>query len=146
MMRNYVRNSVAIVVGIVLLCVPLIIIRASFEISLIGDMPAIEQLRADMTKITGTALEDAIGQATIWNQKIQTLRAYDDCFWAAPFIPDDWSRVALLPMPKGVESGPAVAKVEKLGSEIIQLRTELARLTQKVENNYPITMRNTEEP
>lgn len=134
-MRSNMRNTVAIIIAIVLLSIPLVIIRVSFEIALIGDRPAIEQLRSDMTSINGPASEDVIGQATSWNQKIQTLRAYNTRVWAAPFIPDDWNHINLLPIPKGVEINTNAVILEQLGGEILQLRMDVAKVAEKIEKD-----------
>ncbi|MBN1910015.1 MAG: hypothetical protein JW818_09770 [Pirellulales bacterium] len=98
--RDTFRNMMAIAVAIGLLCVPALIIRISYEIALVGAVPAIEQLRADINDISGVSSEDAIGQATQWNQRIRTLQAYNAQWWGNPFIPDAWNDIELIPIPK----------------------------------------------
>lgn len=95
-MPNIVRNTVAIMIALILLSVPAIIIRVSYEISLVGAGPAIEQLRGDMTRADVAASEDVIGQATAWNQKIRSLQAFNSRWWADPFIPDTWDTIPFL--------------------------------------------------
>ena len=95
-MPNYIRNIVAIMIALVLLLLPAIIIRVSYEISLVGAGPAIEQLREDMASAEITAAEDMIGQATAWNQRIRSLQAYNSRWWADPFIPDAWDKIPFL--------------------------------------------------
>ena len=99
-MRNAIRNAIAIAIAIFLLSVPAVVVRVSYDIALVGAGPAIEQLRSDMARITGAASEDVMGQATSWNQKIQSLRAYNSRWWGDPFIPDGWNRIAVLPIPR----------------------------------------------
>ena len=95
-MGNNIRNGVAIAIALLLLLVPAIIIRVSYEIALVGACPAIEQLRVDMTHTVVAASEDVLGQATTWNQKIQSYRAYNSRWWGDPFIPDYWDRIPLI--------------------------------------------------
>ena|GEM_PF-6766617 len=99
-MKNAIRNIVAIAIAIVLLCIPIAVIRISYEIAFVGAGPAIEQLRSDIAGISGKASEDVIGQATAWNQTIRSMQAYNDRWWGNPFIPDEWDEVELLPIPR----------------------------------------------
>ena len=99
-MKNAIRNSVAITIAIVLLCIPMTVIRLSYEVAFVGAGPSIEQLRSDIADIDGPASEDVVGQATVWNQKIRSMQAYNDRWWGDPFIPDEWDRVSVLPIPR----------------------------------------------
>ncbi|MBN2296563.1 MAG: hypothetical protein JXM70_29310 [Pirellulales bacterium] len=99
-MKNYIRNIVAIAIAFVLLCIPMTVIRLSYEIAFVGASPAIEQLRSDLTDIAGIASEDVVGQATAWNQKIRSMQAYNGMWWGDPFIPDQWDSVVELPIPR----------------------------------------------
>ena len=99
-MKNIIRNLLAISIAIALLCVPLAVVRLSYEISLVGTVPAIEQLRSDITGIEEPASEDVVGQATAWNQRIRSMQAYNDQWWGDPFIPDQWDSIDQLPIPK----------------------------------------------
>ncbi len=99
-MTNAIRNSVAITIAIVLLCIPMTIIRLSYEVAFVGAGPSIEQLRSDIANIDGPASEDVVGQATAWNQTIRSMQAYNDRWWGDPFIPDEWDRVSVLSIPR----------------------------------------------
>jgi len=106
-MRDKIRNLVAIAVALGLLCVPAAVIRLSYEIAFVGASPAIEQLRTDIHNLTGKSSEDAIGQATQWNQRIRSMQAYNAQWWGDPFIPDAWDAIAPLPIPKTAASPSA---------------------------------------
>ncbi len=99
-MNNAIRNLIAIVIAIVLLCMPAAVIRLSYEVSFVGAGPAVEQLRSDIADIAGVASEDVVGQATSWNQTIRSMQAYNDSWWGDPFIPDEWDSVSPLPIPR----------------------------------------------
>ncbi len=99
-MNNAIRNLIAIVIAIALLCMPAAVIRLSYEVSFVGAGPAVEQLRSDIADIAGVASEDVVGQATSWNQTIRSMQAYNDSWWGDPFIPDEWDSVSPLPIPR----------------------------------------------
>ena len=104
-MRDTMRSLVVFAVMIGLLCVPAAIIRISYKIAFVGAAPAIEQLRSDINNISGMSSEDVVGQATQWNQRIRTMQAYNATWWGAPFIPDEWDSVEVLPVPKIASAG-----------------------------------------
>lgn len=70
------------------------------HVALPGQLAEIEQLRADSAVVDLAQAEDVIGQVTQWNQDIATKRAWNDIWWAGWMIPDEWSSVELIEVPR----------------------------------------------
>jgi len=56
----------------------------------------IEQLRHDLTLVSGQSSEDAVGQATEWNQTIISNQTYNKMWVISWMIPDGWDNIKII--------------------------------------------------
>jgi len=71
----------------------------------ISGAAAIEQLRVDVQRVTGTASEDVIGQVTEWNQAIKSYQRYRTIWWGRLFVPKAWETVRIIVINPANEKG-----------------------------------------
>jgi hypothetical protein len=67
-------------------------------LDLVGQRAQIEQLRADLASLDVGENEDAVGQATVFNQDIRAWQAYNGHWWSDWAVPEEWNDIALLPL------------------------------------------------
>jgi PhoPQ-activated pathogenicity-related protein len=75
------------------------------RLSFPGKVAEIEQLRADVQRVTAAESEDVIGQVTQWNQEIASYQRYNRTWYADLLTPDGWDSVAMIVIPERAEHG-----------------------------------------
>ena len=63
------------------------------------ELAAIEQLRADMGKAPCPIGDHVAGQVASYNRKIRRKQAWNDKWWAALWIPNEWDDVRVIEFP-----------------------------------------------
>jgi len=62
-------------------------------------MAALVQLRADMAGVPCPIGEDVAGTVVAWNQKIKSKQAWNERWWAALWIPNEWEEAETIQFP-----------------------------------------------
>jgi hypothetical protein len=90
------------VVGVIgaVLAISGVFVWLTNSLTVSGDMAQIERLRIDAAIIDPLQAEDVIGQVTQWNQTIVSNQNYDRMPVIGWFVPDEWSRVEIIEVPK----------------------------------------------
>jgi uncharacterized membrane protein SpoIIM required for sporulation len=70
------------------------------RVTIATDIAKIEQLRTDSADVDPAQAEDVIGQVTQVNQRIAEMRTWDGMFVLGLFIPDEWSSIEPIPVPR----------------------------------------------
>lgn len=76
------------------------ILYVAKRIEYVSGSASIEQLRSDLTTVTAQRSEDAVGQATQWNQTIATMKRWNAVPFVCLFIPDGWDRIKPIQIPE----------------------------------------------
>lgn len=61
-----------------------------------GEQVRIEQLRSDITRVSGNLGEDVMGQVTEVNQKIAAKKRYNSISFLCLFIPNGWDGIDMI--------------------------------------------------
>ena len=93
---NHFISSVLIIFILSSYVVATIIIR----IDSIGEIAKIEQLRNDADFINSQNSEDVIGQITQTNQRIVSIKKYNEYLIFDLIIPDSWNQVKIIEIPQ----------------------------------------------
>jgi len=70
------------------------------QVYYVGAAPEIEQLRHDLGTVTAQRSEDAVGQATQWNQVIARKKRWNRVPFINLWIPDGWEAVKTIQIPE----------------------------------------------
>lgn len=92
--------TVLLVVGLIVGMVFGVGACVSERVYCVSSVPEIEQLRKDLGKVTAQRSEDAVGQATQWNQVIARKKRWNRVPFLSLWIPDGWDAVKEIQIPE----------------------------------------------
>lgn len=93
---NHFISSALIISALLSYTLIIVIIR----IDSIGEIAKIEQLRNDANFINSQNSEDVIGQITQTNQRIVSMKTYNEYLIFDLVIPDSWNQVKIIEIPQ----------------------------------------------
>jgi hypothetical protein len=97
-LADFGKIILAFIAGLTMILV--LSVRCTSELSFPGEMAKIEQLRDDLSVTASTSNEDAIGQATQWNQTIKSNQRYRSLWWGRIVVANEWESVSVIDIPE----------------------------------------------